>query len=99
MDGEGNEITLIDILEDTGPEISEKVAVKLQTEEMESKIKKVLSDREAEILSLRFGLGGTREQTQHEIAEKFGISRSYVSRIEKKALLKLRDAMQKKDLH
>ncbi len=98
MDGEGNEITLMDILEDTSPEISEKVSIKMTTAEMYENMNKVLSEREAEILILRFGLGGTKEQTQHEIAKKFGISRSYVSRIEKKALSKLRNAMQKKDL-
>ncbi len=99
MDSEGNEITLIDVLEDTGPEISDKVSVKIETAEMFDKIKECLTDREAKIVTLRFGLGGIKEQTQNEIAKQFGISRSYVSRIEKKALLKLREAMQKKDLH
>lgn len=99
MDSDGNEITLIDILEDTGPDVSEKVSVKIETAEMYKKMKENLTKREAEIIALRFGLGGCEEQTQHQIAKKFGISRSYVSRIEKKALLKLSVAMQKKDLH
>ncbi|MFA7636715.1 MAG: RNA polymerase sporulation sigma factor SigK [Monoglobales bacterium] len=93
MDGEGNEITLMDILEDTEPEIVDKISVKMDTDIMLLKMKEVLTEREAEILSLRFGLNGKKEQTQYEIAERFGISRSYISRIEKKALSKLRDAM------
>ncbi|MBR6523684.1 MAG: RNA polymerase sporulation sigma factor SigK [Clostridia bacterium] len=99
MDSDGNEITLIDILEDTEPDVSEKVSLKMETARMYDKIKETLSEREAKIIALRFGLGGCKQQTQHEIAESFGISRSYVSRIEKKALLKLKSALQKKDLH
>lgn len=94
-DSEGNEITLIDILEDTSPEISDTVSLKLETSEMLRNMKEVLSDRESEIIAMRFGLFGTAEKTQNEVAEKFGISRSYVSRIEKKAILKLREKMQK----
>ena len=56
---------------------------------MASKIVELLKDREKLILELRFGLGGKRPQTQHEIAEQLGISRSYVSRIETKAINKL----------
>ena len=95
MDGEGNEITLIDILEDTSPEISDSVSLKLESSRMYESMKKVLTDRESEIIAMRFGLGGRQESTQNEIAEKFGISRSYVSRIEKKAILKLREIMKK----
>lgn len=98
VDSEGNEISLIDILEDTSPEISDRVATRIETSRMYECIKKSLSEREAEIISLRFGLGGTKEWTQSEVAKKFGISRSYVSRLEKKAILKLRETMQKKDL-
>ena len=56
-------------------------------------IKTVLSLRERQIIILRYGLCGTKELTQREIAEKLGISRSYVSRIEKSALEKLKDAL------
>ena len=94
-DSEGNEITLIDILEDTSPEISDTVSLKLETSEMLSSMKDVLSERESEIIAMRFGLFGMAEKTQSEVAEKFGISRSYVSRIEKKAILKLREKMRK----
>lgn len=95
-DSEGNEITLIDILEDTSPEISDTVSLKLETAEMYSAMKNSLNKREAEIIAMRFGLAGTKEKTQSEVAKKFGISRSYVSRIEKKAILKLRENMKKK---
>lgn len=98
VDSEGNEIALIDILEDTSPEISDRVASRIETSRMYDCIKKCLTEREAEIISLRFGLGGQEEWTQSEVAKKFGISRSYVSRLEKKAILKLREVMQKKDL-
>jgi RNA polymerase sporulation-specific sigma factor len=56
-------------------------------------IRECLTDREAEIIRLRYGLGGTVPLTQREIASSFGISRSYVSRIEKRALGKLQEAM------
>lgn len=95
MDGEGNEITLIDVLEDTSPEIADSVSLKLESSQLYRNIRKLLTKREASIISMRFGLGGTEELTQNDIAKKFGISRSYVSRIEKKAILKLRDAMKK----
>lgn len=98
VDSEGNEIALIDILEDTSPEISDRVASRMETSRMYECIKKCLTEREAEIISLRFGLGGHEEWTQNEVAKKFGISRSYVSRLEKKAILKLRETMEKKDL-
>lgn len=96
VDSEGNEITLIDVLEDTSPEISDAVSLKLETSEMYKAIKDSLTNREAEIIALRFGLGGCEEKTQNEVAKKFGISRSYVSRIEKKAILKLRENMKKR---
>ena len=54
----------------------------------------VLTKREREILGLRYGLDGQREWTQREVAQRYGISRSYVSRIEKKALLKLNQCYQ-----
>ncbi len=87
-DKEGNEITFIDIL-GTRPEIvPEMVESIFERRRLREKIRK-LGKREITVLELRYGLvDGTRE-TQREIAEKLGISRSYVSRIEKKALRKL----------
>lgn len=90
QDKEGNEIRLVDVIEEKQPDIIENM-------ELEGKIKKLfllmeenLTDREREILLMRYGLLGKREATQSEIGAVMGISRSYVSRIEKKALQKLR---------
>ncbi|MGX8698658.1 MAG: sigma-70 family RNA polymerase sigma factor, partial [bacterium] len=55
-----------------------------------------LEAREREIIALRFGLGGRQERTQKEVAEKLGISQSYISRLEKRILARLRREMQKK---
>lgn len=88
LDKEGNEITLIDVL-GTHPEIvSETVEYLFEQKRLLEKICK-LSKREKKVLELRFGLGNGGHSTQREIAKQLGISRSYVSRIEKRALSKL----------
>lgn len=87
-DKEGNEIRLCDIIEDPTPLLS----TTLIKEEYESKLKEalnVLDERELDILSRRYGLNDTPVETQKEIADKLNISRSYVSRIEKRALTKI----------
>lgn len=88
FDKEGNEITILDVLKVSSPdyieEISEKDNVKLLKEYI-----KVLSEREKEIIFKRYGLNNEREMTQKEIAKEYKISRSYVSRIEKRALMKM----------
>ena len=88
-DKEGNEITFIDLLGTDGQEGFEKVE---QSEEREYLLKSlsVLTPKEKYVLRLRYGLSSDRAQTQREIARQLGISRSYVSRIEKKAIDKLR---------
>jgi RNA polymerase sporulation-specific sigma factor len=86
-DKEGNEIALIDILAEDN-EIVEMVDMKLQGEKILSKID-VLSDRERQIIEMRYGVFSGYKEPQREIARKMGISRSYVSRIEKRALKKL----------
>ena len=85
VDKDGNPLTYIDIIsvDDT---IAEDLEIKISSEKAARIINTVLDDREKEILSLRFGLDGRRPITQREIASRLGISRSYVSRIEKKAL-------------
>ena len=91
-DKEGNKICFQDI---TFSE-DEDVVARLQNNADIAKLNKVfnsvLSDREKEILIYRYGLYGRRERTQRELADEYGISRSYVSRIEKRALERLRDA-------
>ncbi|MGE5598080.1 MAG: RNA polymerase sporulation sigma factor SigK [Bacteroidota bacterium] len=87
-DKEGNEITLLDLL-DTGPEVvTEEVEVRLEREKLREKLGE-LSRRERTVLELRYGLRDGVTHTQREISRMLGISRSYVSRIEKKALRKL----------
>lgn len=87
FDKEGNEISLIDVLT-TDNEIIDTVEHKLQEEKVKKTIG-VLSHREKEVIELRYGLFNGLKATQRDIARKLGISRSYVSRIEKRALRKL----------
>lgn len=86
-DKEGNEISLIDILT-TDNEIVDIVEMKMQDEKIRSKMDH-LSRRERQVIEMRYGLFNGLKETQREIARKLGISRSYVSRIEKRALKKL----------
>jgi len=90
VDGDGNETTLIDLLENDCESVDEKVELKMQIKRMYNKMKNVLKGREKRIIELRYGLANKGSKTQMEIAEMFGISRSYVSRIETKAINKLR---------
>lgn len=94
-DKEGNEINLLDIIESTDVDIVEGLEFQENVKRLYQYVKRFLTDREQEIIELRYGLGNTEEVTQREIADKLGISRSYVSRIEKKALGKLREEFEK----
>jgi len=93
-DKEGNEINLLDIIEEADIDIVDNIMLEDDIKKLHSIIGKVLTEREREIISLRCGLSNNREVTQREIANKLGISRSYVSRIEKKALRKLRECFE-----
>lgn len=88
QDKEGNEISLIDILEAENEDVIEYIQLNLEIEKME-KYFSILDKREKEVIVYRFGLNGYKEKTQREIAKKLDISRSYVSRIEKRALMKV----------
>ncbi len=90
-DDDGNEVSLIDILQAENEDICEEIDKKNLIHSVLSKVKNLLSRREREILLLRYGLGGGEPLTQREVASRLGISRSYVSRIEKKALCRLRE--------
>ena len=90
-DKEGNEINLLDIIEHEEEDVTEQMALCENVRKLEKLLDKVLTGREREIIFLRYGLATGREVTQREIGEKLHISRSYVSRIEKKALSKLRE--------
>lgn len=93
IDKEGNEVTLEEKLTDPTPSVEETLSSNAEQKVLQSLIDKVLTSREKFIINLRYGLNNTQEKTQREIASSIGISRSYVSRIEKKALSKLRKAM------
>ncbi len=88
-DKDNNEVTLLEILENNERNIEEEIDLKLKIKQLYSKMKEVLKEREKNIIELRFGLGGYKPKTQNEIATMMGISRSYVSRIETKAIDKL----------
>ena len=90
MDKEGNEISLIDVLGTDIDYILDQVELKVQIGKLYEQLDKILTTREKEIVLLRYGLTTCGYKTQREIAQKFDISRSYVSRIEKRALKKLR---------
>ncbi|MFD2169223.1 RNA polymerase sporulation sigma factor SigK [Tumebacillus lipolyticus] len=87
-DKEGNEITLIDVLGTDTDDVIDEVQLKLEKMKIYSRMN-LLDEREQEVIRGRFGLPDGEEKTQREIAEELGISRSYVSRIEKRALTKL----------
>ena len=95
-DGEGSALSLMDVIR-----VDDDMLENLDTRESFQKVRRCvdrcLSGREAKVITLRYGLDGEPPRTQREIAAACGISRSYVSRLEKKALEKLREAMEQKE--
>ncbi|MFC7060715.1 RNA polymerase sporulation sigma factor SigK [Halobacillus seohaensis] len=87
-DKEGNELNLLDILQADVADIVEEIQLHMEIEQIKQYIS-VLDDREKEVIVYRYGLNDEDEKTQREIAKELGISRSYVSRIEKRALMKI----------
>lgn len=94
VDRDGNPLTYIDIV-CSDENVTEEVNTKIQIEKAMRLVETVLTPREKQIIVLRYGLYGKRAATQREIASMLGISRSYVSRIEKSALEKLADGFYK----
>ena len=90
-DRDGNEIQLYDIIESEEPDAQSKIQLKDDVILLYEKVESILSPRERLVLKMRYGLYNHEEYTQREIAKVLGISRSYVSRIEKSAIKKLRD--------
>ena len=92
MEGDGNGLAIIDVIarED---DMIERIGSREQCRLLYESIERNLTEREAEIIKMRYGLGGRQPKTQRETAQAYGISRSYVSRIEKRALDKLRAAL------
>ncbi|MCI6420795.1 MAG: RNA polymerase sporulation sigma factor SigK [Blautia sp.] len=89
-DRDGNEINLLDVIENEPVDVVENYTLKEDVHRLYHLIGKILTQRELEVLKLRYGLYGHQELTQREIAKRLNISRSYVSRIEKNAVTKLR---------
>ena len=89
-DKEGNDISLLDVMEGPAVDVVEEYSTREDIRHVLDSMKSVLSSKEYEVICCRFGLFGQKEQTQREIARHLHISRSYVSRIEKNALQKLR---------
>ena len=96
-DKDGNSLTLIDLIDD-GSDIHEQVDIMIRSKQLYSFISSCLDKRELEIIIYRYGLYGSSPHTQNETAEKLGISRSYVSRLEKKAIGKLKKRFDTADL-
>ncbi len=88
-DKDGNVVTLQEVLENEERSIEDEVDIKIKIKKLYDKMKNVLKDREKIIIESRYGLDGNEPKTQKEIAKSMGISRSYVSRIESKAIEKL----------
>jgi len=96
-DKEGHEINLLDIIESTDTDIIDELELQGNVKRLYELVDKVLTKRERQIIEMRYGLNLQEEITQREIANKIGISRSYVSRIEKKALKKLKENFEKEN--
>ena len=92
-DKEGNEIHLLDVVVADEQEVADTIAIRADIEKLR-RVLSVLPEKEFRVICLRYGLFGGREHTQREVAALSGISRSYVSRIEKSAVEHLRDAME-----
>ena len=88
-DKAGNNMTFSDILPAEGEDIADEIALKINIKKLYNAMEEVLTEDERNILCWRYGLGLKRRKTQHEISEILGISRSYVSRIEKRAIKRL----------
>lgn len=89
-DKEGNEIHLLDVIESAPVDVVEDCTLRENTARLLRAMPQLLSEKELQVICCRYGLFGEKEQTQREIAQKLSISRSYVSRIEKNAISKLR---------
>ena len=89
-DKEGNEISLIDVMKCDDDEIFDSINLKMQVNTLYESVKKELNEWEFTVIVNRYGLFGEEQKTQREIAKELDISRSYVSRIEKRAISKLK---------
>lgn len=98
-DKDGNEITLSDIIPLNELSVDTKVEIKILTEKLLEDMKEILDEREFKIISLRYGINNKPSLTQLEVAKILGISRSYISRIENKALQTIKSHIKNKDMY
>lgn len=98
-DKDGNELTLMDLLSEKEDSVFSQVEKSIQREKFIAILKKFLTEREFTILSMRYGLIDGAALPQREVAKKLGISRSYISRIEKRAIEKARENLDKDDFY
>ena len=96
-DKDGNELTLMDLLFEKEDKVFGSVEQSLMQEKFLAAVKKLLNERETTVICLRYALAGGVPLPQREVARRLKISRSYVSRIEKRALEKLRDGLNRED--
>lgn len=92
IDKEGNEIQLYDIIETNEDDASDRIVLKQNIQKLYEELESLLTPRERLVLKMRYGLYNGEKYTQREVARQLGISRSYVSRIEKSAIQKLRSS-------
>lgn len=95
VDKDGETVSLVDVIEMENKEVLDSIIFSQDVRELYEAYENCLKDNEKQVLSMRYGLFGKKEETQREIAKKLGISRSYVSRIEKKAIEKIRAEFEK----
>ena len=93
-DSDGNEVRLMDLLSSDEETVPDRVEITVESERALKLLDKVLDSREKQVIALRYGIIDNIQRPQHEVARLMGISRSYVSRIEKHALMKLKQAME-----
>lgn len=97
VDKDGNELTLIDLLSEKEESVFAQVEKSIQREKFVKLLGEILTEREFAIISMRYGLLDDNPEPQREVAKKLGISRSYISRIEKRAIEKARKKLNKED--
>ena len=90
VDKDGETVSLVDVLEMDNKEVLDSIILTQDVKELYEAYETCLKDNEKQVIRMRYGLFGQKEETQRESAEKLGISRSYVSRIEKKAIEKIK---------
>ena len=96
VDWDGNELLISDILGSDSNDVNAQIELESEQNQLMLAVQK-LNKRELTIMELRFGLNGKKAHTQKQVADKLGISQSYISRLEKKIIMRLKDDMEEKN--